>query len=123
MRTVTHSRTLHGPTDVTRTVHATAVALDQRPSGDGYRTGVVLPAVRLLGVHAGNLVAAGTSGSQFRLGERSASWAELDQVTDRARSRFGAAVLGPVSPLNRPGLAGGPAAPRRSGASGRREQA
>ncbi|WP_283096615.1 DinB/UmuC family translesion DNA polymerase [Frankia umida] len=123
LRTVTRSRTLHEPTDVTRTVHATAVDLDQGPSGDGYRTGWVLPAVRLLGVRAGNLVAAGTSRRQLRLGKRPAGWAELYQVTDRARARFGAAALGPASLLNRPGLAGGPAAPRRSGESGRREQA
>ncbi|MCL9757971.1 DNA polymerase IV [Frankia sp. AiPa1] len=101
-RTITRSRTLHEATDVTRTVHSTALDLvtELGLQGSG------IPAVRLLGIRAGSLVEAESSGRQLLLGERPAGWAELDRVTDRARSRFGMDAVGPASLLRTPGGSG-----------------
>ena len=136
-RTITRSRTLSEATDVSRVIHVAAAGLvadlglveaprggPEVPGGLGGPGGLDGPggggaAVRLLGVRAANLVDAASGGRQLRLGERAEGWAELDRVADRARARFGAAVMGPASLLERPGPGGGLPGRGPSGLDGR----
>ena len=90
-RTVTRSRTLASPTDVTHEVYDTAWALYEalRP---GER-------IRLIGVRTENLLPVGQASLQPQLGEREQGWREADHAADAARARFGSAAVRPASLL------------------------
>lgn len=105
-RTVTRSRTLASPTDVTREVFDTAWALYEalRP---GER-------IRLIGVRAENLLPAGQASLQPQLGAPEQGWREADRAADAARARFGSTAVTPASLLPQTD-GGGSAAPGEPG--------
>ena len=90
--TITRSRTLPDPTDVSREVHRTAVALydalrlRDRP-------------LRLVGVRVEGLVPRSRAHRQGVLGERERGWAEADRAADRAAERYGHHAVRPASLL------------------------
>ncbi|HSY15512.1 MAG TPA: DNA polymerase IV [Jatrophihabitantaceae bacterium] len=85
-RTVTRVRTLPGWTDSTTTLHEAACDL--------YR-GLALdrPRIRLVGVKAENLRAAGEAAEQLTL-QQGARHAAAEHAADNARARFGAGAVG-----------------------------
>ncbi len=89
--TVTRSRTLPDPTDVTSQVHAEAVRL--YASLRSSRT------VRLVGVRVEGLRAREASDRQLVLGERERGWREADRAVDRAGLRFGRGAVRPATLL------------------------
>ena len=96
--TITRSRTLQVPTDLTHEVYATACTLldDHVPDG----------AVRLIGVRLEQLVE-GETGEQLMFDAPERGWREAEQAADQARSKFGLTAIGPASLLG--------TQPRRSG--------
>jgi DNA polymerase-4 len=107
-RTLSRSRTLATPTDVTNEVFETAWALyDVLRPGDR---------IRLLGVRIEGLIDAESAPRQLALGGRERGWPEAERVVDAAVARFGAGAVRPASLL-----AGAPDRgdeSRRSGAPG-----
>nr|WP_042185772.1 DNA polymerase IV [Kibdelosporangium sp. MJ126-NF4]CEL16875.1 DNA polymerase IV [Kibdelosporangium sp. MJ126-NF4]CTQ91896.1 DNA polymerase IV (EC 2.7.7.7) [Kibdelosporangium sp. MJ126-NF4] len=95
--TISRSRTLLVPTDVTQEIFKVACQLlvEQTPPG----------AVRLIGVRMEQLTHEG--GEQLLLDAPENGWREADQAADRARAKFGHAAIGPASLLRQ--------APDRSG--------
>jgi len=90
-RTLSRSRTLSGPTDVTNEIFETAWALyDVLRPGDR---------IRLLGVRIEGLLDADRAPRQLELGTRERGWAEADRAADAAIARFGAAAVQPASLL------------------------
>ena len=85
--TVTRSRTLAEPTNATQRVYVTARELfDQLASGGG------LPhSVRLIGVRAEQLIAAGSEPSG--LWDDDEQWRAVDGAVDEVREKFGAAGI------------------------------
>jgi DNA polymerase-4 len=106
-RTLNRSRTLTGPTDVTKEVFDTAWSLYEilRP-GDR---------IRLVGVRIEGLLDADRAPRQLTLGARERSWSEAERAADAAVARFGAAAVRPASLL---GSAGQPRGSDWSGAPG-----
>lgn len=90
-RTLNRSRTLGGPTDVTKEIFETAWSLYEalRP-GDR---------IRLVGVRIEGLVEAGRAPRQLALGARERGWSEAERAADAAVARFGAAAVRPASLL------------------------
>jgi DNA polymerase-4 len=90
-RTLNRSRTLSGPTDVSREIFEVAWALFEalRP-GDR---------IRLLGVRVEGLVTADGTPRQLTLGERDHGWRDAERAVDAAAARFGADVVRPASLL------------------------
>jgi len=97
--TITRSRTLPEPTDVTHKIYATACALY---AGAGLDARARL---RLVGVRASGLVPAAGAATQLAFGERPSSWREADRAIDRIAGRFGADAVRPASLVDgdRPG--------------------
>lgn len=95
-RTVSRSRTLGNPTDVAREVFETAWSLFVA-LGAGDR-------IRLVGVRADGLVAAGTTPRQLILGAPEHGWREAEAAVDAAAARFGRSVVRPASLLGRDDL-------------------
>jgi len=99
--TLTRSATLSTPTDLSRTVYATArdLLLKVRASsaGGGQRA-------RLLGVRLEGLVPAGTVVEQLELGstDPGPGWREAEGAVDRAVARFGSAAIRPAALLDHP---------------------
>ncbi len=91
-RTITRSRTLPEPTDVTQEVYRTAVGLFDA-------VGVSRERLRLVGVRVEGLVPRDGVHHQHVLGEPDHGWADADRAVDRALDRFGPAVVGPASLL------------------------
>ncbi len=93
-RTLNRSRTLHGPTDVSREIFETAWALFEvlRP-GDR---------IRLVGVRVEGLAGAGDAPHQLSLGERESGWREAERAADAAAARFGSGAVRPASLLRLP---------------------
>jgi DNA polymerase-4 len=90
-RTLSRSRTLPGPTDVTNEIFQTAWALyDALRPGDR---------IRLLGVRIEGLLDADRAPRQLALGTRERGWAEAERAADAAVARFGAAAVQPASLL------------------------
>jgi DNA polymerase IV len=89
--TITRSRTLPVPTDLTQEIFRTARQLldEQVPPG----------AVRLLGVRMEQLSGDGATGEQLVLDDAEAGWRDAEAAADAARSRFGAAAVRPASLL------------------------
>jgi len=92
-RTLSRSRTLPTPTDVTRVIFDTAWALYEalRP-GDR---------IRLIGVRVEGLGAADDTPEQLTLDGRDHGWRDAERAADAAAARFGARVVGPASLLPR----------------------
>ncbi|MBW3086121.1 DNA polymerase IV [Austwickia sp. TVS 96-490-7B] len=88
--TVTRSRTLSVPTDVTREVYATVCRLYDELSPSSAR-------IRLLGVRLEGLVAAEGTPVQGLLDEPEHGWRDADRAVDQAVARFGSGVVRPAS--------------------------
>jgi len=90
--TITRSRTLPVPTDVTQEVYRTACRLldEQVPAG----------AVRLIGVRMEQLAGTTGGGEQLALDAPEHGWRDADLAADQARSRFGTSAIRPASLLN-----------------------
>lgn len=89
-RTITRSRTLTEPTDVTRVIVETAWSLLDA-LGE-------IPPVRLLGVRASSVQDASDHGL---LWDDSATWGSAERAMDAVHDRFGAAAVAPASMLRR----------------------
>ena len=90
--TLSRSRTLPEPTDVTHEVFA---AVESLLSG----LGTLRAPLRLVGVRLEGLVAATRVQRQGVLGEREHGWSEADRAVDRAVGRFGSAAVRPATLL------------------------
>jgi DNA polymerase IV len=95
-RTLNRSRTLPGPTDVTREIFDIAWGLYQvlhhqvlRPGGP----------IRLIGVRVEGLDATGGAPRQLALGAREHGWREAERAADAAVARFGTRAVRPASLL------------------------
>jgi DNA polymerase-4 len=88
--TITRSRTLRDPTDVSRDIYVTARALF-----DGL--GLQRARVRLVGVRLEGLVEPRYAALQPRLDDPDQGWREADRAVDQASARFGAGVVRPAS--------------------------
>lgn len=90
--TITRSRTLAEPTDVTQEIYAAAVRLYDA-------LGLQRARVRLVGVRVEGLLPREQVQRQGVLGEREHGWSEADRAVDRAARRFGSAAVRPASLL------------------------
>jgi DNA polymerase-4 len=89
--TLTRSRTRADPTDLGADLHRTVSELYRALPGTRRR-------IRLLGVQAGGLVAAGAQQLAFLRSER---WSDVERTVDRIERRFGKGAAGPASLLDR----------------------
>jgi DNA polymerase-4 len=89
--TITRSRTLPEPTDVTQKIYATACVLY---AGAGLDARARL---RLVGVRATGLIPAAGAATQLAFGERPVRWREADRAVDRIAGRFGTDAVRPAS--------------------------
>ncbi|MEI2732298.1 MAG: DNA polymerase IV [Dermatophilaceae bacterium] len=94
--TITRSRTLRDPTDVSREIYAAARALF-----DGL--GLQRARVRLVGVRMEGLVDAERAMIQPRLDDPDHGWRDADRAVDRASARFGAGAVRPAALVHDPG--------------------
>ena len=88
--TITRSRTLRDPTDVSRDIYATARALFDA-------LGLQRARIRLVGVRLEGLVESQCAAVQPRLDDPDYGWREADRAVDRASARFGAGAVRPAS--------------------------
>jgi DNA polymerase-4 len=89
-KTMTRSRTLAHPTDVSHEIYATACSLFAAAGLDGAR-------LRLVGVRAAGLVPAASAVKQPTLDERPVGWREAEQAVDLITRRFGAGMVRPAA--------------------------
>jgi DNA polymerase-4 len=89
--TITRSRTLPEPTDVTRKIYATACALH---AGSGLDRDARL---RLVGVRVTGLGPASAAATQLAFGDRPTGWREAEQAMDRIARRFGTGAVRPAA--------------------------
>lgn len=89
--TITRSRTLAEPTDVTRKIYATACALH---AGAGLGREARL---RLVGVRVTGLAPASAAVTQLAFGDRPTGWREAEQAMDRITRRFGTGAVRPAA--------------------------
>ena len=91
--TLTRSRTVADPTDVTAEVHAEALrlfdALDRRRRR-----------IRLVGVRVEGLLPLERAHRQLVIGEREHGWPDADRAVDRVHERFGRAAVLPATLLS-----------------------
>jgi DNA polymerase-4 len=91
-RTLNRSRTLDGPTDLSRDIFTTAWALFEALNpGDR---------IRLVGVRVEGLTPVGEAPRQLSLGEPDRGWREAERAAEAAADRFGVDVVRPASLLN-----------------------
>ena len=90
--TITRSKTLADPTDVTGEVYATAVRLF-----DGL--GLQRARIRLVGVRVEGLLPREQVQRQLVLGARDHGWRDADRAVDRATHRFGRGAVRPATLL------------------------
>jgi DNA polymerase-4 len=90
--TITRSRTMSRPTDVTRDVYATASRLYQA-------LGLQRVRIRLLGVRVEGLSPSEHTPVQTRLDEPLHGWRDAEHAVDRVVSRFGTRTVQPASLL------------------------
>ena len=116
-KTMTRSRTLAHPTDVTREIYATACSLYSSAGLD--RTA----RLRLVGVRVSGLVPAEDANSQLTFDDKPVGWREAERAVDQIASRFGADAVRPAALVADPGgpdqapsgLPEGPDVPVRDG--------
>jgi DNA polymerase-4 len=89
--TITRSRTLGEPTDLTRKIYATACAL-HADAGLGREA-----RLRLVGVRVTGLAPASAAVTQLAFGDRPAGWREAEQAMDRITRRFGTGAVRPAA--------------------------
>jgi DNA polymerase IV len=92
--TLTRSRTLPDPTDVTAEVHAEAVRLFDSLTRRRLR-------IRLVGVRVEGLLPREHAQRQLVIGEREHGWPDADRAVDRVHLRFGRGVVRPATLLTR----------------------
>src|SRR3954469_12746420 len=90
--TLTRSRTLPDPTDVTAEVHAEAVRLFDALGPRRLR-------IRLVGVRVEGLVPLERAHRQLALGDREHGWPDADRAVDRVHQRFGHGLVRPATLL------------------------
>jgi DNA polymerase IV len=90
-KTITRSRTLPEPTDVTQTIYDTACELYAASGLSGQAR------LRLVGVRASGLVPASAAQTQLALGEPPTPWRDADAVIDRISGRFGHDAVRPAA--------------------------
>ena len=102
-KTMTRSRTLQSPTDVSREIYTTACSLYESAGLDpGAR-------LRLVGVRASGLVPAAGANAQLTFDDRPVGWREAERAVDQIARRFGASAIRPAAlvedrePPDRPG--------------------
>ena len=88
--TITRARTLPSPTDVGRTIYATARGLFEA-------LGLQRARLRLVGIRLENLVPAERLVEQLEIGGPLVGWREAEQAMDRAARRFGAGAVRPAT--------------------------
>jgi DNA polymerase-4 len=86
--TITRSRTLADPTDLTAEIYAVAGELYAALRLERAR-------IRLVGVRVEGLIDARTATRQLVLGARDRGWSEAERAVDRATRRFGPSVVRP----------------------------
>jgi DNA polymerase-4 len=101
--TITRSRTLAEPTDVARTIYATACSLYAAAGLDSRAR------LRLVGVRANGLVPSSRAATQLAFGERTTGWRDAERALDRITGRFGANSVRPAALVT--GQQTGPAQP------------
>jgi DNA polymerase IV len=94
-KTITRSRTLAEPTDVTRQIYDTACALFEASGLSGRAR------LRLVGVRAAGLVPSAAAQTQLALGERAVPWRDAESAVDRIASRFGTDAIRPATLVER----------------------
>nr|WP_081480470.1 DNA polymerase IV [Serinicoccus profundi] len=92
--TITRSRTVASPTDVTREVHAVACSLYAA-------LGLQRARIRMLGVRVEGITEADQTLVQGRLDEPENGWREAERAADLAVARFGLQAVRPASLLTR----------------------
>jgi nucleotidyltransferase/DNA polymerase involved in DNA repair len=97
-KTITRSRTLAEPTDLSRVIYATARDLYEAAGLDRVR-------LRLVGVRVENLTPADQTSRQLALGDRETGWHEVERAVDQVAHRFGKGAVRPAA-LVRPADAG-----------------
>jgi DNA polymerase-4 len=95
-KTMTRSKTLAYPTDVTRVIHETACSLYE---ASGLASGARL---RLVGVRVSGLVPAAGASAQLTFDDRPVGWREAEQAVDKIASRFGSGAIRPASLVEDP---------------------
>jgi DNA polymerase IV len=95
-KTMTRSRTLAYPTDVTNQIYATACALYE---SSGLAGGARL---RLVGVRVSGLVPAAGANAQLTFDDRPVGWREAEQAVDQISRRFGSGAIRPASLVEDP---------------------
>jgi DNA polymerase-4 len=88
--TITRSKTLRDPTDVSREIYATALGLFDS-------LGLQRARLRLVGVRMEGLMDSDRAPVQGLLGEREHGWRDADRAVDHASARFGAGAVRPAS--------------------------
>jgi DNA polymerase-4 len=102
--TITRSRTLRDPTDVSRDVYDTAKSLFDA-------LGLQRARIRLVGVRMEGLVEAEGAPIQGLLDEPDHGWRDADRAVDRASARFGAGSIRPASLIRHGGRSTGRESP------------
>lgn len=92
--TLTRSRTLREPTDVSREIYETAVGLYDA-------LGLQRARIRLVGVRMDKLLPVEQAPIQARLDEPDHGWRDADRAIDRASARFGSGAVRPASLIPR----------------------
>jgi DNA polymerase-4 len=92
--TISRSRTLAHPTDVSRDVYATAVGLYDALGLDRAR-------LRLVGVRVEGLVASTSVARQLTFDEQPEAWRDAERAADQASQRFGRGAVQPASLVER----------------------